>query len=65
MTQSKTIAVEYSLTQLGMIIITPLEAMCRWAKRYLTDVSADVRPRVINDNYTSRRRQLHFPGLNR
>ncbi|PYS53701.1 MAG: hypothetical protein DMG13_11480 [Acidobacteria bacterium] len=44
-TQSKTIAVEYSLTQLGMIIITPLEAMCRWAKRYLTDVSADVRPR--------------------
>src|SRR5207247_195768 len=31
-TQSKTIAVEYSLTQLGMTIITPLEAMCRWAK---------------------------------
>ena len=44
-TQSKAIAVEYSLTQMGRTIITPLGGMCRWAKRYRKDVSADVRLR--------------------
>ncbi len=42
-TQSKAIAVEYSLTQLGRTLIVPLRVMCRWAKRYLREVSADVR----------------------
>ena len=41
-TQSKTITVEYSLTKRGNTIIAPLTGMCRWAKRYRTDVSADV-----------------------
>ena len=41
-TSSKTVAVEYSLTQLGRTIIAPLGAMCRWAKRYYRAVSADV-----------------------
>ena len=41
-TQSKAIAVEYSLTELGRTIIAPLRGMCRWAKRYLREVSADV-----------------------
>ena len=36
------IAVEYSLTQLGKTIIAPLGGMCRWAKRYCREVSADV-----------------------
>jgi DNA-binding HxlR family transcriptional regulator len=44
-TQSKAIAVEYSLTQLGTTIIAPLGGMCRWAKRYRKDVSAEVRLR--------------------
>ena len=43
MTGSKTVAVEYSLTQRGRTIITPLRGMCRWAKRYRRNVSADVR----------------------
>jgi DNA-binding HxlR family transcriptional regulator len=38
---SKAIAVEYSLTQLGESIIAPLRGMCRWAKRYGRQVSAD------------------------
>lgn len=42
-TQSKAIAVEYSLTQMGMTIIAPLRGMCRWAKRYRKEVSAEVR----------------------
>jgi DNA-binding HxlR family transcriptional regulator len=41
-TRSKATAVEYSLTQLGRTIIAPLAGMCRWAKRYGRDVSADV-----------------------
>jgi DNA-binding HxlR family transcriptional regulator len=41
-TSSKAIAVEYSLTQLGRTILAPLEGMCRWAKQYRRDVSADV-----------------------
>ena len=32
-TRSNAIAVEYSLTQMGRTIITPLRGMCRWAKR--------------------------------
>jgi len=42
-TQSKAIAVEYSLTQLGRTIIAPLSGMCRWARRYGKAVSAEVR----------------------
>jgi DNA-binding HxlR family transcriptional regulator len=38
---TKTIAVEYSLTQLGETIIAPLGGMCRWAKRYCRQASAD------------------------
>jgi DNA-binding HxlR family transcriptional regulator len=41
-TGTKAIAVEYSLTQLGKTIIAPLGGMCRWAKRYCREVSADV-----------------------
>ncbi len=44
-TQSKAIAVEYSLTQLGRTMLAPLGGMCRWAKRYRKDVSAEVRLR--------------------
>jgi DNA-binding HxlR family transcriptional regulator len=44
-TQSKTIAVEYSLTQLARTIIAPLKGMCRWAKRNRRKVSAEVRLR--------------------
>ena len=44
-TQSKAIGVEYSLTELGRTIIAPLGGMCRGAKRYRKDVSADVRLR--------------------
>jgi len=42
-TRSKAIAVEYSLTQLGRTIIAPLRGMCRWAQRYRSVVSAEVR----------------------
>ena len=41
-TQSKAVAVEYSLTQMGKTIIAPLRGMCRWAKRYVREVTADV-----------------------
>jgi len=41
-TRSKAITVEYSLTNMGRSIIAPLRGMCRWAKRYRKDVSADV-----------------------
>ena len=41
-TQSKAITVEYSLTTLGRTIIAPLRGMCRWAKRYSRNVTADV-----------------------
>src|SRR5215471_13240790 len=47
-TQSKAIAVEYSLTLLGRTLLAPLGAMCRWARRYHRDVMAEVhvsRPR--------------------
>lgn len=42
-TRSRAIAVEYSLTQFGRTIIAPLRGMCRWAKRYRRQVSANVR----------------------
>ncbi len=41
-TRSRAIAVEYSLTKLGRTLIAPLGGMCRWATRYLREVSADV-----------------------
>ncbi len=41
-TTSRAIAVEYSLTQQGKTIIAPLKGMCRWAKRFRRQVSADV-----------------------
>jgi len=41
-TRAKTIAVEYSLTQLGASMIPPLRGMCNWAKRYGKAVSAVV-----------------------
>lgn len=42
-THSKAICVEYSLTQLGKTIIDPLRGMCRWARQYAREVSAEVR----------------------
>lgn len=44
-TPSKAISVEYSLTELGRTIIAPLGGMCRWARQYRKDVSAEVRLR--------------------
>jgi DNA-binding HxlR family transcriptional regulator len=41
-TRSRAVAVEYSLTQVGRTIIAPLRGMCRWAKQYRRQVSADV-----------------------
>jgi DNA-binding HxlR family transcriptional regulator len=46
-TQSRAIAVEYSLTQLGRTIIAPLRGMCRWAKRYRMDISAGVQVKEV------------------
>jgi DNA-binding HxlR family transcriptional regulator len=43
--QAKPAAVEYSLTEPGRTIIAPLRGMCRWAKRYRKDVSAEVQLR--------------------
>jgi DNA-binding HxlR family transcriptional regulator len=42
-TESKTVAVEYSLTPMGKTIIAPLGGMCRWARRHGRRVSAEVR----------------------
>jgi DNA-binding HxlR family transcriptional regulator len=47
-TKSNAIAAEYSLTQLGTSIITPLRGMCRWARRYGRVVTADVH--IPNEN---------------
>jgi len=41
-TRSNAAAVEYSLTDVGNTIIAPLRGMCRWAKTYRMNVSADV-----------------------
>src|SRR5215472_16654549 len=51
-TQSNAIAVEYSLTKLGRTIIAPLGGMCRWAKRYSMDVTAEVQLRFAETGYT-------------
>jgi DNA-binding HxlR family transcriptional regulator len=49
-TRSRARAFEYSLTRLGRTIIAPLRGMCRWAKRYSQDVSADVHlPKVLRN----------------
>lgn len=42
-TGSNAVSVEYSLTRLGRTLVTPLKGMCRWARRYERDVTADVR----------------------
>ncbi len=44
-TGSKAVSVEYSLTRLGRTLVAPLRGMCRWARRYERDVTADVRLR--------------------
>ena len=41
-TKSKAVAVEYSLTQQGRTLITPLRGMCGWAKRHRRNLSAEV-----------------------
>jgi DNA-binding HxlR family transcriptional regulator len=43
--QSKAIAVEYSLTQLGRTLVAPLAAVCRWAQRHHRDVTAELHVR--------------------
>jgi DNA-binding HxlR family transcriptional regulator len=43
MTRSKTIAVEYSLTQQGRTLIAPLKGMRRWSRRHGRQLSAEVR----------------------
>jgi DNA-binding HxlR family transcriptional regulator len=40
--QSRAIAVEYSLTQLGRTLVAPLAGMCRWAQRHHKLVMAEV-----------------------
>jgi DNA-binding HxlR family transcriptional regulator len=40
--RSNTVAVEYSLTQLGTTIIVPLGGMCRWARHHRRHVRAHV-----------------------
>jgi DNA-binding HxlR family transcriptional regulator len=45
--QSKAIAVEYSLTQLGRTLVAPLGGMCRWAKRQHKDMMAEVHVRGL------------------
>jgi DNA-binding HxlR family transcriptional regulator len=40
--QSKSVAVEYSLTKLGRTFITPLSSICRWANRNNKELSAIV-----------------------
>jgi DNA-binding HxlR family transcriptional regulator len=41
-TQSKAVAVEYSLTRLGRTLVVPLGGMCRWAKRHDREVMGEV-----------------------
>ncbi len=41
--QSKTLAVEYSLTKMGRTFIVPLGSICRWANRHHKELSAVVR----------------------
>jgi DNA-binding HxlR family transcriptional regulator len=42
-TRSKSVAVEYSLTQLGRTFIIPLSSICRWADRHNKELSAIAR----------------------
>jgi DNA-binding HxlR family transcriptional regulator len=41
-TQSKSIAVEYSLTTLGRRFVVPLGSICRWADRHGKELSATI-----------------------
>ena len=49
-TQSKPLAVEYSLTRLGRSFLIPLGSICRWADRHNTDLSAAIRLLEISEN---------------
>jgi DNA-binding HxlR family transcriptional regulator len=49
-TRSRAKAFEYSLTRRGKTIIGPLRGMCRWAKKYSQDVSADVHLPEVSRN---------------
>ena len=62
--RSKPIAVEYSLSRLGNTLIVPLRGMCRWAKRYGKDVSANVHlPVVVSPVADSRVRHTYVPNF--
>lgn len=41
-TQSKSVAVEYSLTNMGRTFIVPLRSICRWVDRHGKGLSATV-----------------------
>ena len=41
--KSKSIAVEYSLTELGRTFVVPLNSICGWAKDHHKELSATVR----------------------
>jgi len=49
-TRSKSVAVEYSLTQLGRTFIVPLRSVCRWADRHDTELRAVTRVRKTYQN---------------
>jgi len=51
--KSKSIGVEYSLTELGRTFIAPLSSMCSWAKQHGMDVSADVRLREAHQTQSA------------
>ena len=42
-TKSKSVAVEYSLTELGRTFVVPLSGICGWAKDHHRELSATVR----------------------
>ncbi len=46
-TQSKPLAVEYSLTKLGRAFLVPLAGIRRWANRYSNDIGAIVQLREL------------------
>jgi DNA-binding HxlR family transcriptional regulator len=62
-TRSKAIAVEYSLTQLGRTLITPLGGMCRWAKRHRRHVSVDVRLEEKHQTRCAKKRNISTQSL--
>src|SRR5215467_15567479 len=47
-TKSKSIAVEYSLTELGRTFIAPLTSICRWANNNHKELSAVVQLLEMN-----------------